>query len=147
MKGLIALGVILIAGVIVLAQSLYVVDVTEQVLVLRFGEVVGLRPNPGLYVKAPFIDTVVRYEKRVLRIDAPPTAMPDIEKENLVIDSYARYRITDPVQFPRRFSSKTPHGAGWGKSSHPACAARSPGGTESRSLAQGHCSTLSPVNR
>ena len=99
MKGLIALGVILIAGVIVLAQSLYIVDVTEQVLVLRFGEVVGLRPNPGLYVKAPFIDTVVRYEKRVLRIDAPPTAMPDIEKENLVIDSYARYRITDPVQF------------------------------------------------
>ena len=99
MKGLIALGVVVIAAAIVLAQSLYVVDITEQVVILRFGEVVSQRPNPGLYVKAPFVDTVVRYDKRVLRIDAPAVAMPDVEKENLLIDSYARYRITDPVQF------------------------------------------------
>ena len=99
MKGVIGLGVILIAAIIVLVQSVYIVDVTEQVVILRFGEVVGLRPNPGLYLKAPFVDTVVRYDKRVLRIDAPAVPMPDIEKENLVIDSYARYRIVDPVQF------------------------------------------------
>ncbi len=99
MKGLIVLGVVVIAALIVVTQSLYIVDVTEQVLVLRFGEVVGLRPDPGLYVKAPFVDNVQRYDKRILRIDAPPVAMPDIEKENLVIDSYARYEITDPVQF------------------------------------------------
>ena len=106
MKGLIALGVVVIAAAIVLAQSLYVVDVTEQVVILRFGEVVNQRPSPGLYVKAPFVDTVVRYDKRVLRIDAPPVAMPDVEKENLVIDSYARYRITDPVQFRKTLQTE-----------------------------------------
>ena len=106
MKGLIGLGVILIAAIIVLVQSVYIVDVTEQVVILRFGEVVGLRPDPGLYVKAPFVDTVVRYDKRVLRIDAQPVPMPDIEKENLVIDSYARYRIVDPVQFRKTLQTE-----------------------------------------
>ena len=106
MKGLIGLGVILIAVIIVLVQSVYIVDVTEQVVILRFGEVVGLRPDPGLYVKAPFVDTVVRYDKRVLRIDAQPVPMPDIEKENLVIDSYARYRIVDPVQFRKTLQTE-----------------------------------------
>lgn len=106
MKGLIAAGVVVVAAAIVLAQSLYVVDVTEQVLILRFGEVVSQRQTPGLYVKAPFVDTVVRYDKRVLRIDAPPVAMPDVEKENLVIDSYARYRITDPVQFRKTLQTE-----------------------------------------
>ena len=106
MKGLIALGVVVIAAAIVLAQSLYVVDVTEQVVILRFGEVVNQSANPGLFVKAPFVDTVVRYDKRVLRIDAPPVAMPDVEKENLVIDSYARYRITDPVQFRKTLQTE-----------------------------------------
>ena len=106
MKGLIGLGVILIAVIIVSVQSVYIVDVTEQVVILRFGEVVGLRPDPGLYVKAPFVDTVVRYDKRVLRIDAQPVPMPDIEKENLVIDSYARYRIVDPVQFRKTLQTE-----------------------------------------
>jgi membrane protease subunit HflC len=106
MKGLIGLGVILIAAIIVLVQSVYIVDVTEQVVILRFGEVVGLRPNPGLYLKAPFVDTVIRYDKRVLRIDAPAVPMPDIEKENLVIDSYARYRIVDPVQFRKTLQTE-----------------------------------------
>ena len=106
MKGLIGLGVIIIAAIIVLVQSVYIVDVTEQVVILRFGEVVGLRPDPGLYVKAPFVDTVVRYDKRVLRIDAQPVPMPDIEKENLVIDSYARYRIVDPVQFRKTLQTE-----------------------------------------
>jgi membrane protease subunit HflC len=106
MKGVIGLGVILIAAIIVLVQSVYIVDVTEQVVILRFGEVVGLRPNPGLYVKAPFVDTVIRYDKRVLRIDAQPVPMPDIEKENLVIDSYARYRIVDPVQFRKTLQTE-----------------------------------------
>jgi membrane protease subunit HflC len=106
MKGVIGLGVILIAAIIVLVQSVYIVDVTEQVVILRFGEVVGLRPNPGLYLKAPFVDTVIRYDKRVLRIDAPAVPMPDIEKENLVIDSYARYRIVDPVQFRKTLQTE-----------------------------------------
>ena len=110
MRTLIIAGIVVagigLVGLVVLAQSLYVVDVTQRVLILRFGEVVTQRPDPGLYAKSPFVDTVVRFDKRVLRIDAPPVAMPDREKENLVIDSYARYRIVDPVQFRRTLQSE-----------------------------------------
>ena len=98
MKVLIVLAIIVIIGLVV-RQSIYVVDVTEQVLVLRFGEVQSARQSPGLYFKAPFVDDLVRFDKRILRIDAQPVAMPDKEKQNLVIDSYARYKIVDPVQF------------------------------------------------
>lgn len=106
MRTLIGIGVVFLIGLLVLRQSLYVVDITEQVLILRFGEVVEQRPSPGLYVKAPFVDNVVRYEKRVLHIDADAVAMPDIRKENLVIDSYGRYRILDPIQFRKTLQTE-----------------------------------------
>ncbi|MBC8281212.1 MAG: protease modulator HflC [Chloroflexi bacterium] len=99
MRTLIITGIIVIVGLIVLSQTLYIVDETEQVIITRFGEVQDTINEPGLNVKAPFVDTVVRFDKRLLRIDADPETMRDANKENLSIDSYARYRITNPVQF------------------------------------------------
>ena len=99
MKILVVLGGLVLVALILIAQSLYVVDVTEQVIITRFGNPQSVTSNPGLYVKAPFVDTVLRFDKRVLRIDAPAVSMPDIEKQNMTIDSYARYRIVDPLQF------------------------------------------------
>ena len=64
MRTLIIAGIILIVGLIVLSQSLYVVDETEQVIITRFGEVQDTINSPGLNVKAPFVDTVVRFDKR-----------------------------------------------------------------------------------
>ncbi len=107
MRNLIIVAIVIIVGLVVLRQALYVVDVTEQVIILRFGEVVDTRTTPGLSVKAPFVDTVVRLDKRILRIDAPPVSMPDQDKENLVIDIYARYRITDPVQFRKTLQTES----------------------------------------
>ncbi|MDE2785976.1 MAG: protease modulator HflC [Chloroflexota bacterium] len=106
MRNLIIIAIVIIVGLVVLRQALYVVDVTEQVIILRFGEVVDTRTSPGLNVKAPFVDTVVRLDRRILRIDAPPVSMPDTNKQNLVIDIYARYRITDPVQFRKTLQSE-----------------------------------------
>ncbi len=106
MRKLIIAAVIIIVALVVLRQTLYVVDVTEQVIILRFGEVVNTEETPGLNVKLPFVDTVVRLDRRVLRIDAPPVSMPDRDKENLVIDIYARYRITDPVQFRKTLQNE-----------------------------------------
>ena len=106
MRSLIILGVVVVIGLILLRQSLYVVDETEQVIILRFNEVINTRTTPGLYVKAPFVDTVVTFDKRVLRIDATPVAMPDKEKQNLIIDSYARYKINDPVQFRKTLQTQ-----------------------------------------
>ena len=106
MRSLIILGVVVVIGLILLRQSLYVVDETEQVIILRFNEVINTRTDPGLYAKAPFVDTVVTFDKRVLRIDATPVAMPDKEKQNLIIDSYARYKINDPVQFRKTLQTQ-----------------------------------------
>jgi membrane protease subunit HflC len=99
--------VLAIIGLIVARQGLYIVDETERVIVLRFGEVQAQIESPGLKLKAPFVDQVVRLDKRLLRIDAPSTAMPDREKQNLVIDSYARYRIIDSVQFFQTLQNDT----------------------------------------
>ena len=84
MKSLVVLGILVLIGLFVLLQSLYIVDATEQVIVLRFGEVIGVKTTPGLFAKTPFVDNVVRLDKRILRIDSPPVAMPDIEKQNLI---------------------------------------------------------------
>ena len=62
--------VIVIAGVIVVPQALYTVDETQFVVVTRFGEITRVERNPGLKVKAPFIDTANRLDKRILRIDS-----------------------------------------------------------------------------
>ena len=106
MRALIILGVLVVIGLIVLRQSLYIVDETQQVIILRFNEVINTRQTPGLYAKAPFVDTVVTFDKRILRIDAPEASMPDKEKQNLLIDSYARYRIKDPVQFRKTLQTE-----------------------------------------
>ncbi|MCY4365075.1 MAG: protease modulator HflC [Chloroflexi bacterium] len=106
MRPLIILAVLVVIGLIVLRQALYIVDETEQVIILRFNEVINTHHSPGLYIKAPFVDTVVTFDKRVLRIDAPAASMPDKEKQNLIIDSYARYRIVDPVQFRKTLQTE-----------------------------------------
>ena len=112
MRTLIVVGVLFILALIFLwpgkgqLKALYVVDETEQVIITRFGEVKSVKTSSGLNVKLPFVDTVITFDRRILRIDAPPVAMPDKEKQNLVIDSYARYRITDPVQFRKTLQTE-----------------------------------------
>jgi membrane protease subunit HflC len=107
MKVLIIIAIILIVGLVVLRQAAYIVDVKEQALILRFGQVTATRTDPGLYFKTPFIENRLKFDKRILRIDAVPIAMPDKEKQNLVIDSYARYKITDPEQFRKTLQTET----------------------------------------
>jgi len=106
MTKMIIAGVLIIIGIIVLSQTLYKVDETEQVLVTRFGDVKTVHRTAGLRAKVPFVDTVVRFDRRLLRIDADPESMRDSKKENLVIDSYARYRILNPVLFRKTLISE-----------------------------------------
>jgi membrane protease subunit HflC len=98
----IALGVL-----IVLFNTFYVVGQTEQAVVLRLGEparVVNLanRPsNPGLKVKAPFIENVVKFDKRNQALETDEEEIIAADQERLVVDAYVRYRISDPLQFFR----------------------------------------------
>lgn len=91
-------GLIVVAG-IVASSALFTVHQTEQVLVLQFGEPKRVVKEPGLHVKLPFIQNLQRYELRVLDLDPPRQQVILVDQKRLDVDSYARFRITDPLLF------------------------------------------------
>ena len=99
MRALLVLVVLIIAGLIVIPQTFFTVDETQLAIVTRFGAFQRDHDEPGLYVKTPFVETVTRFDSRLLRVDAPPASLLTRDKKNLVIDAYARYKIIDPLLF------------------------------------------------
>lgn len=95
---------VIVVAIIVLTGSCYTVKETEHVIVTRFGDIVG-EPisEPGLRFKVPFIDTVNRLEKRLLNWDGQPITIPTKDKAYITVDTFARWRITDPKKFFIRF--------------------------------------------
>lgn len=89
--------------VVVLSSALFTVKESEQVVITQFGKPVG-RPiaRPGLHVKMPFIQDVHAFEKRFLEWDGDPNQIPTKDKRFIWVDSYARWRITDPLLFFQR---------------------------------------------
>lgn len=94
-----ALGAAIVVVGLVLVDSLYTVGQNEQALVLQFGEVVKIESEPGLKLKLPVIQNVQFYEKRVLDVDPPVEQVILSDQRRLDVDSYARYRIADPLLF------------------------------------------------
>ena len=95
--------VIGVAALVVLGQSMYTVSETEQVVLTQFGEPVG-DPivTPGLKFKVPFIQQPNFFEKRFLEWDGNPDQMPTRDQRFIRVDTYARWRITDPLLFFQR---------------------------------------------
>ncbi|MBM6594542.1 protease modulator HflC [Microvirga pudoricolor] len=94
--------ILLIVGVIVLIglwASVFIVQQTQYALVLRFGAVQASIQNPGLHFKLPLIDTVTYFDKRVLDLDLPVQTLLSADRQNLEVDAFTRYRITDPLKF------------------------------------------------
>ena len=104
MKVLIGIGVLAVIALLVLLQTLYVVDETQVAVVTQLGRFVRSETKAGLKVKTPFIQSVQRFDKRLQRYDLPPAALITRDKKSLVIDAYARYRITDPLLFFQNLS-------------------------------------------
>ena len=88
--------VVLIAG---LMSSIYIVDEREKALVLQFGQIKAVKEEPGLGFKIPLIQEVVRYDDRILSLDTATIEVTPSDDRRLVVDAFARYRITDVVQF------------------------------------------------
>lgn len=81
-------------------MSLFTVDMTQQALVLQFGRPVGQAiTEPGLYVKAPFVQNVVYIDKRLLNLESPTEEIIASDQKRLVVDAFARYRIVDALKF------------------------------------------------
>ncbi|MDB5457743.1 MAG: hypothetical protein JWP92_3328 [Caulobacter sp.] len=100
-RRLIAYGVAAFAAVIVLANTVYQIDQREQALIVRFGDPVRVVERPGLNLKTPFIENVVRFDKRNIALEAEQEEIIAANQERLVVDAFVRYRITDPRQFYR----------------------------------------------
>lgn len=101
-KKLLIIIAAVIAVVILINMSIYTIDQTKQVVVLRFGKIVNIVKEPGLHFKIPFIWTIQEFEKRLLEYDAPAREIITQDKIRLLVDNYARWRITDLRTFRER---------------------------------------------
>ncbi len=95
----IILTVVVIAFVFVFAAA-YIVDETEQVVITQFGKVIGTpKTEPGLYFKVPFIQNTNYFPKNLQIWDGDPGQIPTLDKTYLWVDTFARWKIVDPINF------------------------------------------------
>ncbi len=80
-------------------SAVFIVDEREKALVLQFGRVINVKEDPGIAFKLPLIQEVVRYDDRILSRDIDPLEVTPLDDRRLVVDAFARYRITDVEQF------------------------------------------------
>ena len=97
------LVIVLVVGLFLAGSAAYIVSETNQVVITQFGEPVG-EPitEPGLHFKIPFIQTANMFEKRFLEWDGFPNQVPTRDRRFIWVDTYARWRITDPLLFFQR---------------------------------------------
>jgi len=93
------IGLFVVAAVVLLANSFFVVNEAEQAIVTQFGEPVGTINEAGPHLKIPFIQNVNRFEKRIMKWDGDPNQIPTKDKRFIWIDTTARWRIVDPLLF------------------------------------------------
>jgi modulator of FtsH protease HflC len=91
-------GVLFVLWVLVL-QVFFMLDEREQAIITQFGAYVRTVTQPGLHIKAPFVHTVHRFDRRVLATDAQPAEYLTLDKKRVVVDYVARWRIADPLAF------------------------------------------------
>jgi membrane protease subunit HflC len=97
--------VLLLVAVIVGYSSIFTVSQTEQALVVRLGRPVDVVSEPGLNFKAPFIDTVISIDKRILDLENPSQEVIASDQKRLVVDAFARYRIKNALRFYQSIGS------------------------------------------
>ena len=91
--------VIAVLVAILLSSSLYTVKETQVALKLRLGEIVSIESEPGLKFKTPFVNNVVRFDKRIQTLDSAAESFLTVEKKNVVVDSFVKWRIVDTQKF------------------------------------------------
>lgn len=99
------LGILLIVIGFLLYTSIFIVNPTQQALVLQLGRVERVIQEPGPYLKIPFVQNVVYIDKRILDLNMSPQEIIAADKKRLVVDAFARYRISNPVLFFQRVNN------------------------------------------
>lgn len=98
---------ILAVALLVLSGSVFTVKETQQVLVLQFGDVKGRVTDPGLHFKIPVVQQLRIFEKRILNVDPPAEEVLLADQKRLVVDTFARYRISDMLKYYQTLSTET----------------------------------------
>ncbi len=99
MNRLLVLAVAAVIGLVVLGSTLFTVHQTQQVLITLFGQPIRVIREPGLQVKIPFIQSVIAFDRRLLEAESPFEEVILGDQRRLIVDSFTRYRITDPLLF------------------------------------------------
>lgn len=97
---------IFFAVLFILMSSMFVVNQTQQALVLSFGKPIRVEQQPGLKFKIPFIQNVEFYDARLLDFDAESKEVIASDQKRLIVDAFVRYRITDPLRFKQTVGSE-----------------------------------------
>ena len=92
-------GIVLFLFVTIASNSMFVVSQTERAVMLQFGDMVRADIPPGLHFKIPYVNTVRKFDARVLTVDATPQRYLTLEQKALLVDSYAMWRIVDVERF------------------------------------------------
>ncbi|MBM6549726.1 protease modulator HflC [Marinomonas ostreistagni] len=90
---------IVLAGILIASQTLYVVKETERAVVLKFGEIVQDDVQPGLHFKLPIMNEVKKFDARILTMDSRPQRYLTLEKKAVIVDSYVKWKIADVSRF------------------------------------------------
>ena len=107
MKKGIIIGVIALLLIIVAASSMYVIEENQYACTFRFSEIVNTEDSAGLHFKIPFIDTVKYFTKATMLYDIPPSEVLTSDKQNMTVDCYILWSISDPQQFYRALGTTT----------------------------------------
>ena len=101
------LGTLLFLGFIVLSNSVYVISETQRGVLLKFGEVVKSDLEPGLHFKTPFVNSVRKFDGRILTVDSTPERFFTQEQKQLIVDSYAKFRVSTPLNITRQPAARS----------------------------------------
>lgn len=95
MTGLVIALLLIVVGY----NSLYIIKETDRAVLLKFGEIVNPDIKPGLHVRWPIINKVRKFDGRVQTLDAQPQSYLTVEKKRLIVDSFIKWRVTDPQKY------------------------------------------------
>ena len=95
------LGLALVVVLFIAFNTFFVVDQREQAMIVQLGNPVGVIKEPGLAMKVPFLQSVIFFNRRILDLDAEPSVVITKDVKNIVVDAFARFRISDPEKFYR----------------------------------------------
>jgi len=96
------IGIVLIVGAMLVFGATFTVHQANQALILQFGNPIRVETEPGLKFKLPFIQNVEYYDRRILNLDPPSQEVPLADQKRINVNSFARYKIVDPLEFKKK---------------------------------------------